>query len=193
LVLNEKYSQADKILSAINIIPFEGATEGHVLYRKIKLMLALNELKENRYEQAKRYIQQAQLFPENLGVGKPYDDDIDSRLENWLLYLTEKDKKTEAARLYLQKIISFNPAINNTISNFFASNALISALAISQAENKESAYRWLKQQENSFPEFTATFEWSKNIIDGNNNAAIPDNAADSNLDILLAMQKMGLL
>jgi predicted Zn-dependent protease len=193
LVLNEKYSQADKILSEINIIPFEGATEGHVLYRKIKLMLALNELKEKKYERAKYYIQQAQLWSENLGVGKPYDADIDSRLENYLFYLTEKNKKSEAAQLYLKKITSFNPATDNTIDNFYASNALVSALAISQVENKESAFRWLQQQENSFPRFTQIFEWSRNVIDGNKNAAIPDRIIDGNSDILLSMQKMGLL
>ena len=41
----------------------------------------------------------------NLGVGKPYDEDIDMRLEDWMSYLVyEKTKKTDLAKTTLEKI-----------------------------------------------------------------------------------------
>jgi tetratricopeptide (TPR) repeat protein len=41
LSLNQKYEEAEKILNAIHILPFEGERGGRVLYREIKMMLAV--------------------------------------------------------------------------------------------------------------------------------------------------------
>lgn len=46
LMTNNQYEQAEKILSKLNILPFEVAKGGHSLYKKIKLMLALQLLQE---------------------------------------------------------------------------------------------------------------------------------------------------
>src|SRR5690606_3396169 len=93
LMLNKRYKEADLLLSKLNIIPFEGATEGKSLYREAKLMLALEEMKKKNYKKAQAYVTQSRLWPENLGVGKPYDDEIDSRLEDWMDYLCSNKLK----------------------------------------------------------------------------------------------------
>src|SRR5690606_22145241 len=90
LMLNKKYSNAGAVLAKLNIIPFEGATEGKALYREAKLMLALQEMQKNNYKKALTFINQSRLWPPNLGVGKPYDDEIDSRLEDWMEYLCSR-------------------------------------------------------------------------------------------------------
>jgi hypothetical protein len=84
------YSRAERILAATDILPFEGASDGIRLQRHIKLMLALDMMGRGgasagaRTRAAIAKIDEARLWPRNLGVGKPYDDQIDARLEDWL-------------------------------------------------------------------------------------------------------------
>ena len=87
LLLNQKYKESDIVLSQLNIIPFEGATEGRQLYREAKLMEAIGEMRNKNFNKALVFINEAKLWPENLGEGKPYEKDIDERLENWMSYI----------------------------------------------------------------------------------------------------------
>ena len=110
LLLNQKYKECDVLLSKLSIIPFEGATEGRQLYREAKLMMAVQALSNNDHKKAIQFVQAAKLWPENLGEGKPYDADIDERLENWLLYIAYSHlHKTTDAETALKKIIDFIP------------------------------------------------------------------------------------
>ena len=43
LLLNRRYSDCSRLLDGIDILPFEGATEGRELYHEAKLMQALEE------------------------------------------------------------------------------------------------------------------------------------------------------
>ena len=74
--------EADQILRSIHVLPYEGAYEGRVLYRATKLILALEALESNQIPQAKRYVNESRLWPENLGVGKPYDSQINTAWED---------------------------------------------------------------------------------------------------------------
>jgi hypothetical protein len=73
----------------LEIIPFEGATEGRQLYREAKLEQALGEMQGKNYVKALEFINQAKLWPVTSG-GKTLDKDIDVRLENWRLHLLSK-------------------------------------------------------------------------------------------------------
>ena len=85
LLLNQQFAAADKILSTLNIIPFEGATAGRELYREAKLMQAVQYMKQHQYQKALAFIAAAKEWPENLGVGKPYEEaGEDLRLEQWM-------------------------------------------------------------------------------------------------------------
>jgi hypothetical protein len=105
LLLNHEYAACDKLLSTLNIIPFEGATIGRELYRETKLMLAVQEMKKRDYKKALVRIEEARQWPEHLGVGAPYQEDQDLRLEDWMSYRCHlalgQDK---AARASLEKI-----------------------------------------------------------------------------------------
>ena len=48
LLLNKKYKESDALLTRIQIIPFEGATDGRELYREAKLMQAVQEIKNQK-------------------------------------------------------------------------------------------------------------------------------------------------
>ena len=76
---------ADAILSKLEILPYEGAADGHVLYRQAKLGLAREAIEARRWSAAKQYVAAAREWPERLGAGKPYAADVDERLEDSLL------------------------------------------------------------------------------------------------------------
>ena len=88
LILNRQFSTADQLLSRLNIIPFEGATAGRELYRETKLMQAAEAIQKKDYNKSLVLIEQSKELPEHLGSGKPYDADIDTRLEDWMSYLS---------------------------------------------------------------------------------------------------------
>ncbi|MDL2142042.1 DUF5107 domain-containing protein [Flavobacterium tructae] len=153
LLLNKKYTVADAFLTQLEILPFEGATAGRQLYHEAKLMQALAEMKNKQYKKALQLISDAKLWPENLGVGKPYDEDIDERLENWLNYqcymsLGDADKAKSA----LQNIIAFNPKVDNTVMNFLPANQLITAWAIEKTSSEQKAEEWLQKQARLYPD-----------------------------------------
>ncbi|GHT67325.1 hypothetical protein FACS189452_04820 [Bacteroidia bacterium] len=77
----KKYAECTEYLSRLNILPDEGASEGHEIYRKAWLNLALISAKSGNYEAALSQIEKARLWPENLGVGKPYDEDIKNQAD----------------------------------------------------------------------------------------------------------------
>ncbi|HXB91407.1 MAG TPA: hypothetical protein VNU72_03925, partial [Puia sp.] len=84
LLLDQQFATADRVLSHLQIIPFEGATSGRELYREAKLMQAVECIKAMQYKKALNFIEAAKQWPENLGVGEPYAADKDLRLEDWM-------------------------------------------------------------------------------------------------------------
>ncbi|MGN6438893.1 MAG: DUF5107 domain-containing protein [Agriterribacter sp.] len=187
LLLNKKYEQADKILSALDIIPFEGATEGRALYREAKLMQAVAALNNKKTAQAKKLIAQARLWPETLGVGKPYDEDIDARLEDWMEYLAGNQKQKQL----LERIQKFTPRVDNTVRNFIPSNALISAWAIEKTEGKEKAIEWLNSQISEHADQQKILEWSKAVFEGSIPQSIPEDEKDASMRIVEALMAKG--
>lgn len=84
LIALGQYRKANKVISAMEILPFEGQTGSHIMWRDIKLHLAAECIDKCRYSQAEKEISAALEWPENLGVGKPYDALIDTDMENLL-------------------------------------------------------------------------------------------------------------
>jgi Tfp pilus assembly protein PilF len=84
LIAAERYPEADSLLGALHVLPYEGAAEGHALYREAKLMLAVDAMRERKWGAAQRLVAAAREWPERLGAGKPYDANVDERLEDWL-------------------------------------------------------------------------------------------------------------
>jgi hypothetical protein len=84
LLLDHQYAKADLLLAGLNLLPAEGATSGHDLYREAKLMQAVEAIKKKQRQKALAFITAAKKWPSNLGVGEPYPEDQDLRLESWL-------------------------------------------------------------------------------------------------------------
>ncbi|CAN5536075.1 hypothetical protein BH10BAC2_BH10BAC2_09440 [soil metagenome] len=166
LLLNKRYKDVDVLLTNINIIPFEGATDGRELYREAKLMQALEKIKWKKYTKALTLINDSKKWPENLGVGKPYDEDIDTRLEDWMQYLCYSKTKQKDTTALLQKIIDFKPLVDNTIRNFLPANALVTAWAYDKMNMHNKANEWLDKEILHYPNIKL-LKWSKEVFENN--------------------------
>jgi hypothetical protein len=103
----KKYRECTEFLAQLNVLPYEGANEGRRVYREAWLMCALQNVKSGNYTAALSDIEQSKLWTENLGVGKPYDEDIDLRAEDYLTaYCNAKINGTKlpASNLTLESI-----------------------------------------------------------------------------------------
>ncbi|HKO79849.1 MAG TPA: hypothetical protein VJU78_05610, partial [Chitinophagaceae bacterium] len=146
LLLNKRYKESDAALTKLNIIPFEGATEGRELYREAKLMQAIQEMQKKNYKKALQFISDSKLWPLNLGAGKPYDEDIDTRLEDWMSYLVyEKTKKTDLAKASLERI-------NKVKNNSPQATQLVTAWAMEKQDQKQEAIQWFGQLIQKYPD-----------------------------------------
>jgi hypothetical protein len=104
-LFNKKFNTTDAILKNINIIPFEGATEGRELYREAKVQLALENFDNKNTPEAIKQLELAMLWPENLGVGAPYAEEVDNRIEFYLLAKFHASlNHTKEANLYKEKL-----------------------------------------------------------------------------------------
>jgi len=167
LLLNRQYRSCDSLLALMDIIPFEGATDGRALYWEAKMMQAVQAMKNGTYKVAQAFIRQASEWPENLGVGKPYDTDIDGRLEQYLMYKCLLQlKQKAAAEEQLDKILSFNPGVYNTIRNFQPVNNLVTKWA-SDARGRNLDWNgWMKTQLEKYPQFKEIFQWVQDAGNG---------------------------
>ena len=184
LLLSRKYKEADALLTKLNIIPVEGATGGREMYREAKLMQAVQLIDKKNYNGALKFIKQADLWPENLGVGKPYEEDIDMRLENWMSYLCLNGlKKLPEAQTKLDLIIKFKPGIENTVRNFLPSNAIVTAWSYDKLGRKDEGLKWLDSQITAFPR-SKLIEWSKAVYTNDAGFVLKENDKDANARII---------
>jgi len=95
-----KYADCLEVLGRTNILPYEGAWEGRDLYRQGHLLSAAIDIKNKRYKEAVDSAEKAKLWPDHLGVGKPFD--VDERLENFILAAAfeKTGNREKAAALY---------------------------------------------------------------------------------------------
>lgn len=66
-------TQCLKLLRSTQVLPYEGSHEGYNVYRKANLQEAAKLARAGKTSKAKEYIKAAKEYPENLGVGKPYN------------------------------------------------------------------------------------------------------------------------
>ena len=106
LINNKQYANSLKLLESMNILPFEGASEGKVVYDQACLFLSMDLIKEKKYANAIKMIDKSKQWPENLGVGKPYD--VDTRIQDYLnVYCLEKMNKTSETAGLKKSIVDY--------------------------------------------------------------------------------------
>ena len=119
--------------------------------------------------------------PEHLGVGKPYENQIDERLEDWMAYeaFTKLEDKNAAQKM-LDKIEAFT-SINDRGNGYANANELIKAWALQQKGKPEAAEKllqdWVKREPNN-----AVAQWVMNAY--KKNASADKTPADENIRLL---------
>lgn len=161
LLFDNQFEASGKILANTKILPYEGAVESRLLYREAWLMQAVESIKGGKFKTALSRIKTASMWPENLGVGKPYDADIDDRLENYLEAVCyEGLRKDEEAKTKWTEIIKVD--VKNDFGN------LISAMAYKKLGRQNNGSDLMKQWLDGDSEKELA-TWSKNAFDGNTN------------------------
>lgn len=130
----EKYEECISILDEIEVLPFEGASNGRVLFRDAHIMSAIESIEQNELSKAITHLDNARLWPENLGAGKPYE--TDELLEDYLeLLVRQRMNQSEKSTVLLKKInIEFEQ--KEKIEN---PNIIIKALILREnGKNKEA-------------------------------------------------------
>lgn len=162
LCVNAKYVECIAVLKRLKVLPNEGAYEGRAVYREANLYQAINLLKKKQYSKAIRFVENSKIWIENLGVGKPYDSDIDECLENYILasaYFEQGNPKK--ADVFYKKVIEKA----NYYSGSFNLNELIIALSICKAGDVDRADRMVQEWNKKQPD-EKVVQWSTAIYKG---------------------------
>lgn len=136
-----QYDSCIDLLNALTVLPNEGATSGRLIWREANLKKAVQSMMNKDYRVAQNHIAFARVWPENLGVGKPYD--VDERLEDFLLaalyQITGQDEELSAIQ---QKIIGA------PLSGTLSAEDFITAWTLKRKNRKTEADRIMNQFEN---------------------------------------------
>jgi tetratricopeptide (TPR) repeat protein len=98
LSLNGRYRESADLLGRLRVLPYEGANDGQRLHREAQLMLAVEALGRGDRKAALDRIALARTWPEHLGAGKPYPENVDERVEDWLELRSRTGMRTGGAR-----------------------------------------------------------------------------------------------
>jgi len=184
LMNNKKYNEANKLLQTIQILPNEGATDGRQLYKETQLMLALDAMKKKDYDKALQYTAAARLWPENLGVGKPYAEDIDERVEDWLAYENyARLGNDQAAEQMLAHILAFKTYPDENGYVYSSVKDLVSAWALQKKGKSDEAEKLLKRWVEKQPGNNLA-KWALNAYNGNHTQLPDEMRTDENYRVL---------
>lgn len=143
-----RYQPCISLLSRLQVLPNEGSYAGRAVYREANLYQAMEQLSRKNYRQVVRSVEASKEWPENLGVGKPYDNMIDSRLEDYL------EAKAAAGQGDDRKASSLLAAVaGHAVSrSHFTSSDLLTALALRESGMEKEADRMVTVWNTDFPE-----------------------------------------
>jgi predicted Zn-dependent protease len=131
MLLSEKYDECAAFLDRLDVLPGEGAREGHRIYREAWLNLALQSIGAGDYATALTRMETARQWPEHLGVGKPYDEEIDLRAEDFLTaWCHEQMNDAGNATDYYERVIARKDP---------NANELLSAIALLHGNDRSAA------------------------------------------------------
>jgi tetratricopeptide (TPR) repeat protein len=168
LLLNARVGEAAAVLDHLNVLPFEGSTDGRTLYREAQLLLGAEAFRAGDIDAAARRVAAAREWPERLGAGKPYPEDVDERLEDWMAAkCLERAGKSAEARVLFERLAA-SPKARGTVGG------LLSAAALAGLGRRADAVR-------AFDEWAAAqtdpriAEWGRRVFE-NQPAAWPAGA-----------------
>lgn len=173
-----QYAACVNLLNKLHVLPTEGSYTGRGIYRDAWLYQAIQAIEARNYAKARKAIEASKTWIENLGVGKPYDDQIDYHLEDYLQALAETNETTRMS--LFEKIAGRSWKEEK----YFHSNMLLTALALRHTGRESEAEQMVTQWAEKYPDNLAA-KWCTLVYRGNQEAArrllcsrhIPDESA----------------
>ncbi|MEC7896016.1 MAG: DUF5107 domain-containing protein [Bacteroidota bacterium] len=143
LIELKKYKTAVSSLNKLHILPYEHAGEGRDLYTNAYFGSTMEEINKKDYKKAINLINTSKEWPEQLGVGKPYN--VDERIQDYLLFHCYSKLDNNKAEKYLKKVIDYS---RSNIKNKSFSHSL-GLKAIKKLEGIEASKKFSIQLLNS--------------------------------------------
>jgi tetratricopeptide (TPR) repeat protein len=142
LINNGQYAKSLKTLEGMNILPSEGASQGKTIFEQACLFLSIDLIKTKKYAEAMKMIEKSKEWPENLGVGKPYD--VETRIQDYLdIFCLEKLKRPNETEVLRKSIIDYT---NQDTSPSF--NNILAIKLLKEKGESEAANTLIKKMEN---------------------------------------------
>jgi tetratricopeptide (TPR) repeat protein len=139
LVKLKKYSIAISTLKNLNILPYEHAGEGRELYSNAYIGLALENIKKSKFKSAIDVLYESKIWPENLGVGKPYN--ADERIGNYLIYFCLEKLNDQTSEKYLSDVINYSQMNIDKMD----ANHMLGYLSLKKIHGNEQSDEFLKK------------------------------------------------
>jgi len=142
-------------------------------------MQGVEQLAKKNNKAALNFIGNARLWPETLGAGKPYEEDIDSRLENYMegIYY-EKTRNATSANEKWNAVVNSKAHPDN-------SNNLLTALALRKLNRQKEGEKLLIDWTQKDPD-NKVAQWSLDIY-SSRPAVLEDGGKDENFRIVRAL------
>ena len=155
------YRDCIALLKRIHVLPNEGAYAGRAVYRAANLFQAMEQIAKKQYGGAAKSIEASMEWPENLGVGKPYDDQIDTRVEDYLEAKVYAGKGNDLkAKELFEKV-----AQEAKKSSRFVSAELLSALSLRELGRTDEADALAASWKEKYPD-SKPAEWCAAVYKG---------------------------
>ena len=166
LIHLNQFNSAISILNNLYILPYEHAGEGRELYTSAYFGSAMESISNSDYKKAIELLIKSKEWPENLGVGKPYNPD--ERVQNYLLYFCMDKINDPRSKSYLEDVIDYTDRNIDNIS----SNHILGYEAIKILTGKMSPDSFIEKLISSNQNNISQIQW---IINYSKENKIPDN------------------
>ena len=159
-LISGQYKEALNILTNTTILPNEGASYGRTTYRQACILDAVYNLKNSKDKVALARIKMAREWPENLGVGKPYN--TDERIEDYLERRYWLNKKDATKAKYLEEKV-----VTATLdANYPSSADYLGAVLMKESGREKEAKVFLQMQIEKAPK-NLIARWNLAKFEGN--------------------------
>ncbi len=111
-----RFEEVLSVLAAIQVLPYEHASESRDIYERAHMAVARSYIQKKNYKKAIQVLEKSKEWPENIGVGKPYNPD--ERAQDYLLALAfEKTGESDKSKTLLNGIVEYS-------QNYLSANSL---------------------------------------------------------------------
>ena len=173
-----QYEKAINVLENLKILPYEHAGEGRELYEKAYFNSAIKKIDDGKIDDAIKLIIKSKLWPEELGVGKPYKPD--ERIQNFLLYICYKKLGKPNYKFFLDEIVSYSKENIDKINL----NYILGYEAIKESKGEELANKFIDQIKEAKKNNLLEVEW---LINYSKRQSLP---SEKKFDLIKSILKL---